>query len=44
VRYAVAKLGERMRVVPFREGVLDLTSRSDVASVAAGLAGQLVRL
>jgi len=24
--------------------VLDLTSRSDVASVAAGLAGQLVRL
>ena len=44
VRWAVAKLGERMRVLPFREGVLDLTSRADVASVAAGLADQQVRL
>ena len=34
VRYAIAKLGERMRVLPFREGVLDLTTRADVASVA----------
>ena len=44
VRYAVGKLGERMRVLPFREGVFDLTSRADVAAVAAGLAGQQARL
>jgi glucose-1-phosphate thymidylyltransferase len=44
VRYSVAKLGERMRVLPFREGVLDLTSRADVAAVTARLAGLQVRL
>jgi len=44
VRYAVTKLGERIRVLPFREGVLDLTSRADVAAVAARLAGLEVRL
>lgn len=44
VRHAVTKLGERMRVLPFREGVLDLTTRADVAAVAARLAGLQVRL
>ena len=44
VRHAVAKLGERMRVLPFREPVLDLTSRADVASVTERLTGVTVRL
>jgi len=44
VRFAVTKLAERMRVLPFREPVLDLTSRADVAAVAARLAGEQVRL
>lgn len=44
VRHAVAHLGERMRVLPFREPVLDLTSRADVAGVATRLAGVTVRL
>jgi len=44
VRHAITHLGERLRVLPFREVVLDLTSRADVASVAARLAGVEVRL
>jgi dTDP-glucose pyrophosphorylase len=44
VRYYIAQLGERMRVLPFREPVLDLTSRADVAGVAARLADISVRL
>ncbi len=44
VRHLVTRLGERIRVLPFREGVLDLTSRADVAAVAARLAGEQVRL
>jgi glucose-1-phosphate thymidylyltransferase len=44
VRYAVTHLGERLRVLSFRAPVLDLTSRGDVAAVAARLAGVPVRL
>jgi len=44
VRYAVSRLGERMRVLPFREGVFDLTSRADVAAVARRMADEQVRL
>lgn len=44
---AVAKLvraGERLRVIPVEEGVLDLSSRADVPSVADRLRGVEVRL
>jgi dTDP-glucose pyrophosphorylase len=37
VRHAVRDLGERLRVVPLRAPVLDLTRRADVAAVAARL-------
>ena len=39
VRYAMERLGERFRVVEIREGVLDLSTRSDVAAVAERLRG-----
>lgn len=39
VNLAIRELGERFRVLPMRAGVLDLSSRADVASVAAQLAG-----
>jgi hypothetical protein len=39
VTIAMRDLGARFRVVRRREGVLDLSSRGDVASVAARLAG-----
>jgi glucose-1-phosphate thymidylyltransferase len=38
VQYAIDSLGERFCVVPVRSGVLDLSSRRDVAAVAARLA------
>jgi glucose-1-phosphate thymidylyltransferase len=38
VMTAVRELGERFRVIPMRAGVLDLSSRADVAFVAARLA------
>jgi glucose-1-phosphate thymidylyltransferase len=44
---AVAHLirsGERLRVIPVEEGVLDLSSRADVPSVAERLKGMEVRL
>jgi dTDP-glucose pyrophosphorylase len=44
VRYAMTALHERLKVLPFRETVLDLTSRADVAKVAERLAGVSVRL
>lgn len=44
VRYAVTQIGERLRVLPFHTPVLDLTTRADVAAVAARLAGVPVRL
>lgn len=43
VRLLVAE-GERFAVVPSSEGVLDLSSRGDIAAVAAALAGVEVRL
>jgi glucose-1-phosphate thymidylyltransferase len=40
VRLAIVARGERFRAVRQRLGVLDLSRRSDVASVVAGLAGR----
>jgi len=37
VQYAIHTLGERFQVMLFRAGVLDLSSRSDIAAVAARL-------
>jgi glucose-1-phosphate thymidylyltransferase len=39
VTIAMRELGERFRVIPMRAGVLDLSSRADVALVASRLAG-----
>ncbi len=44
VQYAIDQLGVRFRVMPFDAPVLDLSSRADVAPVAARLAGSEVRL
>jgi glucose-1-phosphate thymidylyltransferase len=44
VRYSMASLGERYTVLPFHAPVLDLSSRADISSVAARLAGTEVRL
>ncbi len=44
VQYAIDELGVRFRVLPFHEGVLDLSSRSDIRGVVAGLRGIEVRL
>jgi glucose-1-phosphate thymidylyltransferase len=43
VMIAIHELGERFRVLPMRAGVLDLSSRGDVALVAARLAGVVPR-
>jgi glucose-1-phosphate thymidylyltransferase len=43
VMIAIHQLGERFRVLPMRAGVLDLSSRGDVALVAARLAGVVPR-
>jgi glucose-1-phosphate thymidylyltransferase len=39
VNIAMRELGERFRVIPMRAGVLDMSSRADVAFVASKLAG-----
>ncbi len=44
VRYAIRELGERFRVIPVDEPVLDLSSREDIPSVAEWLQGREVRL
>lgn len=44
VALAAAEMGERFQVVPVEEGVLDLSSRADVASVERWLRGRVVRL
>lgn len=44
VRIAMRELGERFAVIPYAGGVLDLSSRRDVASVSECLAGTAVRL
>lgn len=44
VQYAIRKLGERFQVRIFRAGVLDLSSRSDIAAVTEKLKGIEVRL
>jgi glucose-1-phosphate thymidylyltransferase len=43
VTLAMHELGERFRVLPMRAGVLDLSSRADVALVASRLAGVVPR-
>ena len=44
VQYGIANLGLRLKAVPFRAGVLDLSRRSDIASVAARLRNVSVAL
>lgn len=44
VAIALHELGQRFRVIPSSSGVLDLSTRGDVAAVAARLAGVDVRL
>ena len=44
VQYSIGVLGERYRVFAIREGVLDLTSRADIATVKAALETKQVRL
>jgi Na+/proline symporter/dTDP-glucose pyrophosphorylase len=44
VRYGVKVLGLRIETIPFAGGVLDLSSRADVAAVAARLRDVAVRL
>ena len=44
VTYAMRHLGERFRVLPWSGGVIDLSSRTDVASVAERVRGLEVRL
>lgn len=44
VQYAIDRLGESFRVLPFNLPVLDLSSRSDIAAVKASLAGMEVNL
>ncbi len=44
VQYSVDRLGERYEIVPCNAPVLDLSSRADVAPVAALLAGKEVNL
>jgi glucose-1-phosphate thymidylyltransferase len=44
VQYAIDNLGERFQVLTFRAGVLDLSSRSDIAAVAGRLRDIEVRL
>ena len=44
VRLARRETGTAFRVVPLRQGVLDLSSRADIAAVAARLSGVRVRL
>ncbi len=44
VRYAITRLGERFRVLPAEAGVLDLSVRADIPSVARRLQSVDVRL
>jgi dTDP-glucose pyrophosphorylase len=44
VQYAMDDLGEKFKVLKYEAGVLDLSSRSDIAPVAARLAGTEVVL
>ena len=44
VGYAMRELGETFRVIPVREGVLDLSMRADIPEVARRLAAVEVRL
>ena len=44
VQYAIEKMGMRFAVVESRSGVLDLSSRGDIAAVKEGLAGIEVHL
>jgi dTDP-glucose pyrophosphorylase len=43
VQYAITRLNERFRVVPFEEAVLDLSTRADIGTVAERLRNADVR-
>ena len=43
VGWAIANLGERFQTVPCAEGVVDLSTLADVASVEAALRGAAPR-
>jgi hypothetical protein len=44
VQWAIDHLGARIRAIPVRAGVLDLSQRADIPAVAERLAGVEVRL
>jgi dTDP-glucose pyrophosphorylase len=44
VQFALSNLGERFRVLPSHDGILDLSSRADISTVADRLAGVKVNL
>jgi dTDP-glucose pyrophosphorylase len=44
VQFAISNLGERLHVLPFHDGILDLSSRADISTVAERLAGIEVHL
>jgi glucose-1-phosphate thymidylyltransferase len=44
VQFAISTLGERLRAIPCHDGILDLSSRADIATVAERLAGIEVKL
>ncbi len=44
VEYSIERLGEKFRVLKFHAGVLDLSSRADIAAVAERLRGIQVRI
>lgn len=44
VQYAIENLGERLRVIPFSGEVLDLSTRTDIKTVARALEGHSVEL
>ncbi len=43
-QYAIAILGERFRALAFQDGILDLSSRADISTVAERLAGIAVKI
>ena len=44
VQFAISNLGERFRTLPFHDGILDLSLRADISTVAERLAGIEVKL
>ena len=44
VQFAISNLGERFRALPFHDGILDLSSRTDISTVAERLLGVEIHL